>query len=1052
VITPRITRLVRVPDLRAMHHAIAQQACRDNVARGCAVLVPTRGAAESLRRTLENILLTGPSPALLLPDLITRAELYEKLQRWLPGMPPVLSGFEREVIFRRAALDAAGRGAPAPFRLRPGLIVEILAFYDELRRRDRTVAAFERLMAASLEPSAEIDRGAERLLRLTRFLSAAFEAFERRIADTGRLDEHGLRARLLGTAGADGGPGERAQSLDQPLTGHRAQQIDPHVGSLAGVGPHPLGPLSEHGHTIGVRPQEAPTTGVRPQSSDYTLFRGDVGPPYRHIVVTVPDQSADPRGLWLADYDLLARMPGLERLDIIVTENVLAAGFHERVHDVLPGIEEERMGTPAAPPVLSAPDPAPGGEPRGWIVCRDREEELVEAARAIKRGPSAALERTAIVFQRPLPYLYLARQVFPDAEVPYQALDSLPLAAEPFAAALDLILSFAIAEGTRATLVELLGSPHWRFEVDGSVIGRPDAAAADRWLREVKYLGGWERLSALASGIDPPGQTSARLKASAALRAAAAAGAELRGLIDASPASQQVSSLLAFVAGHERLPHPSDPWYARHLRARAAILAALESLRDAHRLHDDEPVPIAELAGTLRRWIEGHTFSPRTGSRGLSLLDAPAAAYADVDELRLVGLVESDWPDRTGRSIFYPSSLLAQLGWPSEADRLSAARARFHDLLRLAHTRVTVSLFTLEDDAIVPASPFLEELEVAGLPLERTPPQESSRVFVHEALADEPVVPSALSGTPLEWLALRASRSPAAAGVFHGEVGTREAAVYAVSHVERYLECPFKYFAAYVLRLPEERDEESGLTPQERGQFLHEVFQQFFAEWQAAGRGAMTTGNVGDAVALFERVAEERLAALSESDRALERTHLLGSAAAPGLAERAFAFEIEQGGDVVERLLEHELEGSFVFASAAGPRAVRLRAKADRIDLLADGTLRVVDYKLGKAPKPGRALQLPVYGVCAQQSLEGRHGRSWTLGRAGYVAFREKNPFVSLGTSTSLAEALGAGQERLLAAVDAIERGEFPPRPDEPFLCTRCGYAAVCRKDYVGDE
>ena len=41
---------------------------------------------------------------------------------------------------------------------------------------------------------------------------------------------------------------------------------------------------------------------------------------------------------------------------------------------------------------------------------------------------------------------------------------------------------------------------------------------------------------------------------------------------------------------------------------------------------------------------------------------------------------------------------------------------------------------------------------------------------------------------------------------------------------------------------------------------------------------------------------------------------------------------------------------------------------------------------------------------------------------------------------------------RELAAVDGIERGEFPVRPEEPFLCTRCGYAGVCRKDYIGDE
>ena len=44
------------------------------------------------------------------------------------------------------------------------------------------------------------------------------------------------------------------------------------------------------------------------------------------------------------------------------------------------------------------------------------------------------------------------------------------------------------------------------------------------------------------------------------------------------------------------------------------------------------------------------------------------------------------------------------------------------------------------------------------------------------------------------------------------------------------------------------------------------------------------------------------------------------------------------------------------------------------------------------------------------------------------------------------------GIGRLLAAVDGIERGEFPVRPDEPFLCAYCAYPSVCRKDYVGDE
>jgi RecB family exonuclease len=1001
VITPRITRLLRVADLQAMHAYLAR--CADADARRCAVIVPSRVAAEAVRQTLENRCLTPESPALLLPDIVTRGEFYDRLHARLPNAPAKLTDFEREVIFRRSAIEAASQGTPAPFRLRAGLIVEILAFYDELRRRDRTVAAFERLMIGSLESSADTDRGAERLLRLTRFLAAAFAIFEQRIAATRRVDEHGLRALIVG------GPGPRVP--------------DP--------GPRIPDPGSRH----------APFA-------------------YHHVVVTVADQAADPRGLWLADYDLLARMPGLDRLDIVATENLLAAGYHQRLHDVLPGIEEERFGSPAPLPALAVPDTPAGGDTKRWIVCRDREEELVDVARTVKRRAENRLDRTAVVFQRPLPYLYLARQVFADAQVPYQALDALPLAAEPFAAAIDLIFSFALAEGTRATLVELLASPLWSFAIDGADVDREDVAAADARLREVKYVGGWDRLASLATDSAKLGSADAgrrgagsrSTRASVALRAASAAAVELQPMIDATSASIQVAALLAFIAAHERRPDPRDEWCGRHLRARAAVLAALESLREAHQAHDDAPVPLAELSNTVRRWIEGQTFSPRTGTRGLMLLDASSAAYADVDELRLTGLVESDWPDRGRRSIFYPATLLAQLGWPADADRLAAARARFQDLLRLARVRVSVSTFTLEDDAIVPASAFLEELERAGLPIERVPPGRCERVFLHEAISEDPVAAAALGGGPLEWLMLRASRSPAAGGMYHGAAGAREAGVYAVSSIERYLDCPFKYFAGYVLRLPEERAEESGLTPQERGQFLHEVFEAFFFEWQSSGRGTLTTENMADALAIFESIAETQLATLPESERALERTHLLGSAAAPGLAERAFAFEIEHGGDVVERLLEHELEGAFSFKTDAGPRTVRLRAKADRIDLMADGTLRVVDYKLGKAPKPHRALQLPVYGVCAEQSLEGRHGRSWTLGRAGYVAFREKNAFVALGASSSLAEAVGAGADRLLAAIDGIERGEFPPNPDEPFICTRCGYASVCRKDYVGDE
>jgi CRISPR/Cas system-associated exonuclease Cas4 (RecB family) len=107
---------------------------------------------------------------------------------------------------------------------------------------------------------------------------------------------------------------------------------------------------------------------------------------------------------------------------------------------------------------------------------------------------------------------------------------------------------------------------------------------------------------------------------------------------------------------------------------------------------------------------------------------------------------------------------------------------------------------------------------------------------------------------------------------------------------------------------------------------------------------------------------------------------------------------------------------------------------------------------LSSAPTKSRALQLPIYGLCAEQRLQQHHGRRWTLGEAAYIAFRGTKRVTPLFTRRAdRAEVLGSAQEKLIDAVDGIERGDFPPTPDDVFLCGFCSYAAVCRKDYVGD-
>jgi RecB family exonuclease len=203
---------------------------------------------------------------------------------------------------------------------------------------------------------------------------------------------------------------------------------------------------------------------------------------------------------------------------------------------------------------------------------------------------------------------------------------------------------------------------------------------------------------------------------------------------------------------------------------------------------------------------------------------------------------------------------------------------------------------------------------------------------------------------------------------------------------------------------------------------------------------------------LFRETAEPLLANLPGADAALERTRLFGSAIAVGIVDVVLGLEASRPVPVRERLLEYRLEGEFSVGSTGG-RRVALKGVADRIDLLDGHRLRVIDYKSGYGPNPRRALQVPVYALCAQERLSERDGAPWEVDEAAYVAFSGKRtlvPVVRAGADPSgpLAEA----RSRLFAALDGIADGAFPPRPYEARICGYCAYASVCRKDYVGDE
>ena len=960
MITPRRTRLVRVADLHTFRLAIAALcAPAPENRQPRVVVVPTRAAGRLLERLLRR---RGPDADL--PDIVTRSELYDLLHARLANPPRRLSAFERDAIAQASAREAADAQTDLSFRIRPGLVAEMLRFYDQLRRQSQEVKRFEELMAGPLSGASD-DRGAGRLLAQTRFLAGAFRAYERRVAETGAVDEHTLRERLIAEPGVA---------------------------------------------------------------------------PVRHIVVTVADWIADPQGLYVADFDLLSRMPNLEALDLVCTDATLASGMHERIHSWWPGLDEIEAADLLGPvarvrPTLLTPfrsgdgvDSAQGNadaQDASWFTFRDREEELVAAAGRCLRHPSTH----AVVFKQPLPYLYLAPDTLGAAGVPYEVFDGLPLAAEPAVSAVDAVLDVVESGFTRSSLTALLRSPHLQFMHDAGTVSREDVAALDSALVASRYLGDINRLEAIHAE---------RAGSVRALDAALGAARALAPLADAAPASAQLERLLTFLAEHARPVESGDPFSAREQRTRTAIVEVLTGLAGAHAAFHDPLWTIADVGAAVRRWISEHTFEPESPAlpgAGAHMVDDQAARYGEFEDITVVGLVEHEWPERPRRNIFYGAALLKALGWPTEKDRRSGADARFLDIISTASDRVLLSTFTLDEETLVTRSTQLDEVPRARL----------SSIPLEAGAAGSSEEPSAG-----DWSDIRVARSSGDGDAFHGRIGPQAPRGWSVSSLETYIGCPFKFFAQHVLRLQEEPDDEEVMDPRRQGQFVHDVFEKFFVKWQGSGRRTITPDTLVDARAMFVDVVEQALEKLPDAEGGLERTRLLGSPAAAGLGEAVFRMEAERPVAVVERLLEERLDGEFEIQTSAGRRTVHLRGKADRLDLLEDGTFRLIDYKLGWPPNKARALQLPIYSLCAEQRLAGRRGKSWTVGEAAYLAFKGPRRVVPLFANASERdEVFARAQQRLADTLDAIERGEFPPTPDDVFRCETCSFAAVCRKDYV---
>ena len=278
---------------------------------------------------------------------------------------------------------------------------------------------------------------------------------------------------------------------------------------------------------------------------------------------------------------------------------------------------------------------------------------------------------------------------------------------------------------------------------------------------------------------------------------------------------------------------------------------------------------------------------------------------------------------------------------------------------------------------------------------------------------------------------------------------------YSVTALQKYAECPYKFYLNAVIRLrPREKAESiTHLGPLDRGSIVHIAQFHILERLGEMELLPVRPENLEDALALFEVVFDEvadrfheELAPtieriwLNEVERI--RFDLRGWLRRVASQEdgfvpyhREFTFGMEPQGPA---------DPASTLEVAVLKNGLHLRGAIDLIEKRTDGKVRITDHKSGKAWVPkgaifdgGRSLQ-PVLYALAYEALTGEDVESSELYYCTELGRYAKR---TVYLNPAVIEVVSELQRRL---DESIELGFFPASPAPPFGCNYCDYLPVC--------
>ncbi|MFI3288083.1 MAG: PD-(D/E)XK nuclease family protein [Rikenellaceae bacterium] len=159
--------------------------------------------------------------------------------------------------------------------------------------------------------------------------------------------------------------------------------------------------------------------------------------------------------------------------------------------------------------------------------------------------------------------------------------------------------------------------------------------------------------------------------------------------------------------------------------------------------------------------------------------------------------------------------------------------------------------------------------------------------------------------------------------------------VFSPSALVKYLQCPLSFYFHYIVKLREETPEdELSLTPIELGNIVHHSLERIYAPQQEKDPQSVSH--------IIEEVIDEDSIIRAKKDTPQAK---MGIAEATAMIHNAIDYDISYAKKYPENPVKRHLTEEEITFKIGGHK---LKCIIDRVDILKDGTIRVIDYKTGK--------------------------------------------------------------------------------------------------------